>query len=268
MYCSLLYLPIGERYESHKLSSLCLSLKSPIFHYSVGISIGVCVPLFISCFLDSLQPHGIGSKTFFLIRLLPLSSFLVFESLIGMDSLSCADPTEYWRLTYMQAIVLLTSAYPFLHLKCPEIWTTNKISVSLGLISLSCVFRFHDNHILYFGSSLGILSFACLLVSIIFLMIQYYKWYVKFSLGKAVYKDFNDDTFLCWAYMNTLLITQIIWLISLLFFININAFDMDIAEITLMNSGITVIILVYSTFHSRRLRSKILQTQVSLSSVP
>ena len=262
IYCALLFIPFGQKNLNYSESLLCSSLKSPTFHYSVGISIGICIPLLISCLLDYLQPHEITTRIFFLIRLVPLLCFIFSEFFIALDSFNCSNPVEYWQLIYLQAIVLLTATYPFLHFKCPDIWTPNRISLSLGLISLSCVFRFYDNRVLYFGSPLGVLAFLSLVFSIIYLCLQYYRWYLKYALGKEIVNDFNDDMFLCWMYMNTLLVIQVVWLISLICFINTNAFEFNITQITLMNFGMTTTVLVYSTFHSRRLRNRIVQAQV------
>ena len=262
IYCALLFIPFGQKNLNYSESLLCSSLKSPTFHYSVGISIGICIPLLISCLLDYLQPHEITTRIFFLIRLVPLLCFIFSEFFIALDSFNCSNPVEYWQLIYLQAIVLLTATYPFLHFKCPDIWTPNRISLSLGLVSLSCVFRFYDNRVLYFGSPLGVLAFLSLVFSIIYLCLQYYRWYLKYALGKEIVNDFNDDMFLCWMYMNTLLVIQVVWLISLICFINTNAFEFNITQITLMNFGMTTTVLVYSTFHSRRLRNRIVQAQV------
>ena len=262
IYCALLFIPFGQKNLNYSESLLCSSLKSPTFHYSVGISIGICIPLLISCLLDYLQPHEITTRIFFLIRLVPLLCFIFSEFFIALDSFNCSNPVEYWQLIYLQAIVLLTATYPFLHFKCPDIWTPNRISLSLGLVSLSCVFRFYDNRVLYFGSPLGVLAFLFLVFSIIYLCLQYYRWYLKYALGKEIVNDFNDDMFLCWMYMNTLLVIQVVWLISLICFINTNAFEFNITQITLMNFGMTTTVLVYSTFHSRRLRNRIVQAQV------
>ena len=266
IYCAMLFIPFGHENQNYYESLLCSSLESPTFHYSVGISIGVCIPLLISCLLDYLQPHEISKRIFFLIRLIPLLCFVLSELLIALDSLNCSDPVEYWQLIYIQSIVLLTSTYPFLHFKCPDIWTSKRITISLGLISLSCVFRFHDNRVLYLQSPLGILAFLFLVLSIIYFCLQYYRWYARYALGKAIVKDFNNDMFLCWTYMNTLLVVKVIWLISLICFINTKAFEFNTTQITLMNFGMTTTVLVYSTFHSRRLRNRIVQAQVEFLS--
>ena len=265
IYCALLFISFGQNNQNYSESLLCTSLESPTFHYSIGISSGVCIPLLISCLLDYLQPHEISTRIFILIRLIPLLCYTFSEFLIALDSLNCSDPIQYWQLIYVQSIVLLTSTYPFLHFKCPDIWTPNRISISLGLISLSCVFRFHDNRVLYLQSLLGILAFLFLVLSIIYFCVQYYRWYLKYALGKVIVKDFNDDMFLCWTYMNTLLVIKVVWLISLICFMNTNAFDFNITQITLMNFGMMITVLVYSTFHSRRLRTRVVQAQVSLS---
>ena len=265
IYCFLLYLPFGEnqRYGNSSESILCNSLKSSTFHHSIGLSTGICIPLLMNSLLDFFQPNGSCCKLNFIIRLVPLSCFIIFEILIAINAMKCTEPTEYWRLSYMQVITLLTTAYPFLHSRCPEIWTKNKISLLLGLVSLTFVFRYHDNYSLYFGSLLGILSCIFFLLSNIYFIIQYYQWYIKYALGKPIFKDFNYDMFLVWAYMNILLLFHVVWIASTIRFSNYKDIDFNIADITTLNFWLTLTIFLFSTLHCRKLRSVIQQTKVS-----
>ena len=244
-------------------STLCQSLQSSIFKYSVGVSIGVSVPALISCFLDSFQSNLGNSRIFFLVRWLPLLSFLLSELFIAIFFSDCKYPWLYCRVVYMQIIVLVSTIYPFLILMCPKVWSPTKASISLSLMSMASVFRIHDEYALSFGSIYGILSFLFSLLSLVYIIYLSYESYVNYSIGSLLLKDINDDWVLYWALISALVGINIAWVTTLMYFLNVRILDFRSMDITILNYSITAIVVFFSTLHDRRLRQCMIRTQVT-----